>query len=128
MNRFFNSSFFVFILILALIGLISAVGKESYRRYQIDKEVAGLKQEIKQLKEENESLVRLLTYLSSDRSLEREARLKLNLLKEGEKVVIINSGGGKVSSSSQTLEGREKKEISNFEKWCHYLFDKDFSK
>jgi len=119
------NKFFIFILILALIGLVIAVSKESYRRYQIDKEAADLKKEIASLEEKNESLTDLLNYFNSEKFLEKEARLKLNLTKEGEKLVIISSD--KTAGPENQDESNQEEEISNFEKWWRWLgFDKDF--
>lgn len=97
------------------------MGKESYRRYQTHKEVISLKGEVESLKEKNQTLSNLLDYFGSEKSLEKEARLKLNLLKEGEKLVII-SPDKKTGSENQLLEDVEEKQLSNFEKWLDYLF------
>lgn len=121
MNKLLSSPLVIFLLVLILIGIIAAVGKESYRKYQIDKEVGGIKKEIESLKEENQALSNLLDYFNSEESLEKEARLKLNLLKEGEKLVIITPNK-KTDSENQLLEDIEEKQPSNFEKWLKYLF------
>ena len=121
MNKLLSSPLVVFLLILILIGIIAAVGKESYRKYQIDKEVGGIKKEIESLKEKNQALFNLLDYFNSEESLEKEARLKLNLLKEGEKLVIITPNK-KTDSENQLSENVEEKQPSNFEKWLKYLF------
>ena len=113
------NKFLIFFLILALIGLVVAVSKESYRRYQIDKEAADLKKEIAFLEEKNESLTRFLDYFNSDKFLEKEARLKLNLLKEGEKLVIISPG--KEADLENRSEDIQENKISNFKKWLEYL-------
>lgn len=129
MENLTSSKFFIFILILIFIGLITAVAKESYRKYQLDKEIAGLKEEIESLKEKNQALSNLLSYFSSEESLEKEARLKLNLLKDGEKLVII-SPDKKTDSKNQASENSREDKVSNFEKWQRYLFgvDKEFEK
>ena len=113
--------FFILILILILIGVITAGVKESYRKYQISKEATDFKKEIESLKEENELLSNLLNYLNSEKSLEKEARLKLNLLKKGEKLVIITPDK-KTDSENQLLEDAKKEQASNFERWWEYLF------
>lgn len=109
-------------MVLALVGLIIAAAKESYRKYQIDKEVADLKKETESLKGKNESMVKLLDYFSSEKFLEKEARLKLNLLKEGEKLVIISPS--KETDLENQPEDIQEEKISNFRKWRRYLFDK----
>lgn len=121
MSKFTSSKFFIFILILILIGVITAVTKESYRKYQISKETAGFKEEIESLKKENELLSNILDYLNSEKSLEKEARLKLNLLKEGEKLVIITPDK-KTDSENQSLKDIQETQSSNFKKWREYLF------
>lgn len=120
MNKFLSSPFLIFLLVLILVGFITAVGKESYRKYQIDKEVGGLKQEIESLKEKNQALSNLLDYFNSEESLEKEARLKLNLLKEGEKLVIITPDK-KADLENQSLEDTQREKVSNFEKWLKYF-------
>ena len=121
MNKLLSSPLVIFLLVLILIGIIAAVGKESYRKYQIDKEVGGIKKEIEFLKEKNQAMSNLLDYFNSEESLEKEARLKLNLLKEGEKLVIITPNK-KTDSENQFSEDIEEKQPSNFEKWLKYLF------
>jgi cell division protein FtsB len=121
MNKLLSSPLVIFLLVLILIGIIAVVGKESYRKYQIDKEVEGIKKEIESLKEKNQALSNLLDYFNSEESLEKEARLKLNLLKEGEKLVIITPNK-KTDSENQLSENIKEKQPSNFEKWLKYLF------
>lgn len=121
-------SFFIFILALILIGIVAAFGREGYGNYQLNKEISGLKKEIESLKKNNDDLSNLANYYNSEKSLEEEARLKLNLMKEGEKLVVI-SPEGKAASESQSRSNIEKKRFSNLDKWLGYLgFDKDFKK
>lgn len=127
MTKSAPSWFFIFVLFLILVGIIVAFGKESYRNYQLSKEVADFKGEIEILKKKNEILSNLLDYFSSEKSLEKEARLKLNLVREGEKLVVI-SPQEKINAENQFSEGVQKKHFSNFRKWLAYLFDKDLIK
>lgn len=113
-------SFFIFVLILVLIGVLTAFGKESYRRYQLDKEVNDYKKGMELLKGKNEVLSNFLNYFNSEKFLEREARLKLNLVKEGERLVII-SPKEKTATESQYAEDIRKKQGSNFKKWLKYF-------
>jgi len=124
MAKFAYSKFFIFLLILVLIGVVAATTKESYRRYQMNKKVAAFKKQIELLKEENQTLSNLIDYFSSEQSLEKEARLKLNLIKEGEKLIIIDLEKG-ADSKNQPLEDIKKTEDSNFKKWWKWLgFDR----
>lgn len=121
MSNFFSSKIFVVVLVLVLAGIVIAITKESYRKYQMDKEVVGLEKEIEAIREKNESLANLLDYFNSERFSEKEARLKLNLLKEGEKLIIISSDK-KPDSENQVLENIQEEQVSNFQKWWGYLF------
>jgi len=128
MSRSMLYSFFIFILALLLIGIVAAFGREGYGNYQLNKEISGLKKEIESLKKNNEELSGLVDYYNSEKSLEGEARLKLNLVKEGEKLVIISPEGQAVSGS-QSPSNTGKKQFSNLDKWLGYLgFDKDFKR
>jgi len=122
-KKFTSSKFFIILLILILIGVITALGKEGYRKYQLDREIADLKKEISSLEEENKEISELLNYFESSEFLEKQARLKLNLLKQGEKLIIIRPEKKEVLSSSSVKENKTKKDISNIKKWWDYLFN-----
>jgi cell division protein FtsB len=119
MSKLNSSKILIFGLILILALIVFAFTKESYRKFQISKEVSALLKNIKSLRDKNGDLSNLLNYFNSNESLEKEARLKFNLSKEGEKLVIIGSEGQK-NFKNQTSE-ESKKEISNFKKWQEFL-------
>lgn len=120
MNKPASYTFLVIILFIALLGIFIALGKESYRKYQIDKEISDLKKETESLKEKNQALSNSLDYFNSGTSSEREARLKLNLSKKGEKLIII-SPEEKVDSANKNIENTQEGQISNFKKWVGYF-------
>jgi len=104
-----------------LIGVITAASREGYRRYKVEKEISELKQQIENLQEENSSLYALLEHFQSEEFLEKEARLKLNLIKRGEKLVIIDSDK-KMFSQQEDSQKEQKKNKSNFKQWWDWLF------
>jgi len=111
---------------LALIGV--AYGKKIYRDRQIQKEIAKLQQEIEQLNQENSRLNNLVNYFSSQDFKEKEAREKLNLQKEDEKVVIFKKEsmyhGEEVQDKkeSQPLTDEAEDKVPNWKKWWQYFF------
>jgi len=128
------------LLSFALIGLIISVGRESYRKYQLTKEINRLKSEIERLENKDQNLADLLEYFEDESYLEKEARLKLNLQKPGEKLVIISkdqqgqSGqteqscldcsveqGKGIPEETGLLGGKQQAE-TNFWKWWEYFF------
>ncbi len=84
-----NSRAFVFGEIIFLVLIIFALGKESVRRYEVNKKINNLKKEIVTLESRQAELKNFMSYLESPAFAEKEARLKLGLEKEGESVIII---------------------------------------
>lgn len=125
-NRGFLKGLFksgIFLLLVTAIAVIFLIsfGRAFWRDYQIKKEINQLMRE-KEKWEKNKliSLEKLQEIKSGD-FVEREARLKFGLGKEGEKLVIINSFGTATSSA--------KKEVSvggkfgfNPRNWWNYFF------
>ena len=125
-NKFLTSPFFIFLLVLVLIWLTVALGKELYNRYQIHKRIVQLEKEIKKIKEENQSLSQMVEQFNSPEWLEKDARLKFNLAKEGEKVVIIHQPIQEnfTDEDFKKEEQLQLKNISNPEKWWKFFFSK----
>ena len=98
-----------------------ALGKETYRKYQIQKEIDSLQQEAEEVNEKNQELKRLIEYCQTDAYKELEARKKLGLQKEGEKVVIIKPTPENYLQGISNLESAENKDDSNPRKWWGYF-------
>jgi cell division protein FtsB len=134
-KKILGSKIFLFLVILALITVAVNVGRESYRKYQLTQEINRLKLEIERIEGKNKQLANLMEYLKQEPYLEKEARLKLNLKKPGEKVVILSDWSDKEISSEASEKGNsfnnqeakiltqpQKKEIANYWKWWEYFF------
>ena len=143
-RKVLGSKIFLFAVVLILIWLVLGVGRESYRKYQLTKEIKNLKEEITKLEGNNQQLSNLLEYFQDKSYLEKEARLKLNLTKPGEKVVIVPESGLVQESpkenpsvndqaedfeegiigfdSSLTKTSQTKTETPNWWKWWEYFF------
>lgn len=116
---------FVGIIVLILVSI--ALGKEIYRRYQINQEIKTVKSEIETLQKKNQELQALVDYLNSDYYKEIQARQNLGLQKPGEQAVAIeaapttenaaSTGISKVATSAEPA-----RELSNTEKWWKYFF------
>ena len=123
-KKLLSSKVFLFFIVLALIGLVISLGQESYRKYQLTKEINGLKSEIERLEGKNQQLADLMEYFQEGSYLEKEARLKLNLKKPGEKVVVISQPT--VAEVDERIVAETEKEVShettNFWKWWEYFF------
>ncbi len=123
-KKLLSSKVFLFFIILALIGLIISLGQESYRKYQLTKEINGLKSEIEQLEGKNQQMADLMEYFQEGSYLEKEARLKLNLKKPGEKIVVISQTAGAEVDKRIVAETEDEvsNETTNFWKWWEYFF------
>lgn len=139
-KKLLSSKLFLFLISFALVGLTVSVGRESYRKYQLTKEINRLKSEIERLEKEDQNLANLLEYFEDESYLEKEARLKLNLQKPGEKLVVISEDRedqpkqdvqGNLASNHSNVQGEDGREDAdwsnreeevNFWKWWEYFF------
>jgi len=110
------------------------VGKQVVQKRSIEAEVGRLEQEIGKLEQSQDDLGNLLKYVQTDNFIEQEARNKLNLVKEGENLVVIpevdadsgeiaNSDSPRVLGDSQPEAGQPL--AGNIKLWWKYFFDND---
>lgn len=97
-----------------------ALAKESYRFFEINQEIGDLENNIEKTKKENEELIKMKEYFNSSDFLEKEARLKLNVLKPGEKLIIVKHP----ENLEEEINKEEVKNISNISLWWKYFFSK----
>jgi len=122
-ESFWHSKYFIGILVIFLVLVTIASGREAYRNYKVNQEIKNLEKKIEELQKSNAELGELEKYLQSDEFLEKEARLKLNLIKDGEKLVIIKRPEGESIIEEQKPE-EQNKNIPNILKWWEYFFGK----
>lgn len=100
------------------------LSEEVYRQKNINKEVQELQEEIEKVEKDNKELKQLVQYFNTEEFKEKEAKEKLNLVKEGEKVVVVK----KASTENAVAEKQpDKPEVSlnrpNYYWWWHYFFN-----
>jgi len=101
------------------------VGSESYQKYQLNQEIDNFKIEIEELEKNNKQLADLMEYLKKEPYLEREARLKLNLMKPGEKVIILpDESIQEASVTENIIESSSEEETANYWEWWQYFFSR----
>src|SRR3989344_2341335 len=93
--------------------LVYKVGRVSYEKYQITKHISTIDGELKALSAKNDDLHVLIKHLNDDAYVEKEARKKLNLQKEGEKAVIIVGGRDTAIQKKESAQGAAEGEESN---------------
>jgi len=112
--------FFIFLIPVAL-ALVIGIFQNLYHRYQVKKDLNRLNAEIISLGKQKEDLSKLLDYYNNPSNLEKEARIRLNYKKEGEKVVVIlpiatSSGHEVISGPSLDNEN-----LPNYKQWWYYF-------
>ncbi len=122
------SGFFFLAGLAALVLIGISLGKETYRKKQIQGEIEVLQKEINQLHQENSELENLTTYFSSEEFQEREAREKLNLQKEDEKMVVLRKEMEQPEEEKKEEETKEKLAVEkdgypNWQKWIIFFFE-----
>ena len=108
----------IFILSVILYGLVG----EYLRSREMNKVIVKLDTQAGTIEEKNGELVRLSGETSSEAILEREARIKLNLMKPGEQVVIVRGLIGADQVTETTAVAAQTGYLANPLRWWHYFF------
>jgi len=124
-----------FVLYLVFAGLITLSIFNTYKAVTdivaLSKSEAEADREITRLEEEKSILQKRLEAVNSEMFVEKEARTKLNMKKEGEEVYIIPTSSGSVKDQNiidessvlgDSTRNKDLVESSNFEKWLEVLF------
>ena len=120
-----SKMFFIFLIPVSLI-LIFGIFQNFYHRYQVKKDLDRLNAEVFNLNKQKENLDKLLDYYKNESNLEKEARIRLNYKKKGEKVVVIlptattSPGGDETTFSSPAND----ENMLNYKQWWYYFFGK----
>ncbi len=126
-EKLIRSRIFFIFLIPIFLALLVGIFQQFYHRYQVKKDLDKLDTEIANFNKQKEDLNNLLDYYKNESNLENEARVRLNLKKEGEEVVIIlptatstEKSGGINSQGSENIEN-----LPNYKQWWYYFFPRD---
>lgn len=129
------SRFFLAVLIAFVFLIAVSTGRALWRKYQLDKEIFILKENIYEAEKKNQELLARLDYFKSEENLEKEARAHLNVKRPGEKVVVIIEKENENRDGSVEEKVEEKKKdfnqtpstaknnIPNPVKWWRYFFN-----
>ncbi len=126
-EKLIRSRIFFIFLIPIFLALLVGIFQQFYHRHQVKKDLDKLDTEIANFNKQKEDLNNLLDYYKNESNLENEARVRLNLKKEGEEVVIIlptatstEKSGGINSQGSENIEN-----LPNYKQWWYYFFPRD---
>ncbi|MBU2081926.1 septum formation initiator family protein [Patescibacteria group bacterium] len=121
-ERLLKSKIFFIFLIPIFLALIVGISQQFYYRYQVQIKLNELNAEVANYKKQQEDLAKLIEYYQDISNLENEARVRLNLKKEGEKVVIILPTA--TSTSENVISGSDEN-MPNYKQWWYYFFPRD---
>ena len=134
-KRVLSSKIFLFAIVLILILILIGLVRETYNKYKLASEIDQLKANIERLEGDNQQLAGLMDYFKDDSYLEKEARIKLNLKKPGETVVVLSKDiidGVEIIRTGSTNTEEQKEinkdlennvmEVANYWKWWEYFF------
>jgi len=111
--------------VLLVVGI--SAGRETYHQWQVDQEIRGLQMQAETLEGKRVHLLDTIQKLSSLEELDKEARLRLDLKKPGEEVIVlrgldVNPATRNPSSGSAAPTAGSGPSTSNPQKWFHYFF------
>ena len=116
--------------LVVIIGIGLAAGWASYRQYErsvrIQAEIDVLKREADRVARENETLSEKIQYFASPNFKEEEAKEKLGLRRQEEKVMAIEGKTRFEEEKDPTAESVESEkiawEVPNYRKWWNRFF------
>lgn len=118
LKSFFQTKFATLALTVGLAFVIIFTARILVQKRTIDREVSRLENQMARVSNENEELSSLIQYLNTPEYKEKEAREKLNLVKEGEHVVVLPSVEEQIAAASA-----EQNKTNNSKLWFNYFFN-----
>lgn len=107
---------------IVLVFILVSLAQELNRRWQYQREVDHLKQEVFQSEQQLTELANLNTYFKTEEYKERLAREKLNYRAPGEKVILIPQDATQSTSAEVTADVTTP-EFSIPRRWWNAFFD-----
>jgi len=118
-KKLLQSRVFLAFLLLATVLSFVRLSNELARRTKINNEIATLRAQTIQLKQEQIDLSSLIEYLNTDEYIEDAARKKLNYSKPGEQLIIVEDGN---TEKTKDLTSRDSIQ-TNVQLWWDYFFN-----
>ncbi|MEK7203834.1 MAG: septum formation initiator family protein [Patescibacteria group bacterium] len=113
---------FTFILVFAAGFLVYLTTKDYPKKLETKRQLEDLENKIAALKKDEERQKNLAEYFNTESYLEKQARLRLNLKKEGEEVVFVY----RKEEEPKEETGRERNEnsfLSKLKEWFRFLME-----
>jgi cell division protein FtsB len=120
------TKYYLLLCLCLFILICFGLAREWIRAHNINREIRAMKNEIKRLEKTNKAFSEQIEYYKTLAFLEKEARRKMGMTKEGEKVVIVNNNKEK-NSVDNTKKNHQNTVLdkSNVVRWFYYFFNSD---
>lgn len=119
-----RQSAFTFILVFAAGFLVYLISRDYPKKLEIKSQLGDIESRIEVLKKKEEKQRTMAEYLDSESYLEKQARLRLNLKKEGEEVVFIYRKD-EAKEEGNLEKPNENPFLSKLKEWVKILFSRD---
>jgi cell division protein FtsB len=109
--------------ICGILFFLFTFGREFLKNYEVSREIANLQKQADNLAANNAELAALAAKINTLEFLEKEARTKFGLQKDGERAAIIISNlknEARAERGDEVVSADEK--INNLKKWWLYFF------
>lgn len=121
------SLFFAFLGLTGfMIFVVFRMSHQAQKQNSINSEIEKLQQQASELEGENQDLQEMINYLKTDDFKEKEAKDKLNLIKEGEQMILVkeNVFAGKIDLENKEDDKGPELVVhrENYYYWWHYFF------
>ncbi len=124
-KHIFYSRWFLLVLSGLAVLLVFSYIQAYYQEYKVRAEIDTLHKEVLNLEAKKIKTVEILKYVQSQAFVEEKGRTELNLLKPGEKMVIIPSGSLKNDIGQSEPDLVKWSKVNNPIKWFKFFFFKD---
>lgn len=124
-QKLIKSKIFFIFLIAVFLTLVTGIFQKIYYQYEARRELNKLNAELANLSNEKSGLNKLIDYYKNKSNVEKEARVRLNLKKEGEKVVIILPSATSTGGTGKSIFGPygvNLENLPNYKRWWYYFF------
>lgn len=123
-SRFYYSRWFLIVIIILIFFSAFVFVRAYFQDYQVQAEIERLKNEAASLQAKKIDTLELLKYVQTPEFAEERARTELNMVKPGEKTIIIKTSSDALDSIGQVDKKMvESNSISNPIKWWRLFTD-----
>lgn len=124
-KKFFGSRLFLFVAAVIVFMVIFGYVRAYYQDYQVRQEITRLEEQARNLEAKKLELLEVLKYVKSDSFVEEKARIELNMLKQGERVMVVASSTAPNEHRQEKNNMLEWTNLSNYAKWWRFFVNSE---